>query len=296
MARSCFSRPCVSVHHQHHHLGKADGAQRVGDGELLELALDLGPPPQPGGVDELHRAAAIVPERGDGVAGGAGLRAGEHAILAEQSVDQGRLADIGPADDRQLQRPLALALAFRRGHRRRRACCLLVGERRKHGKKIGHAVAMLGRDRHGLAEPQREGLEDAAGAGTPLGLVRHQHHRRLAAAQPIGEMAVDRRDADARVDDKQSDVGLLQRARRLLLHARAEAAGLGLVEPGGIDDAEAQIAQRGLALAPVARHPRRVVDQRQAVAHQAIEQRRFAGVGPADDGDGQCHRASGAVT
>jgi hypothetical protein len=40
------------------------------------------------------------------------------------------------------------------------------------------------------------------------------------------------------------------------------------------------------ALAPVAGHAGPVIDQREALANQAIEQRRFADVRAADNGDG----------
>ena len=56
-------------------------------------------------------------------------------------------------------------------------------------------------------------------------------------------------------------------------------------EPGGVDDGEAQIGEFCVAFAPIARHARRVVDQRQLPTDQPIEQRRFADVRPADDRD-----------
>ena len=48
---------------------------------------------------------AIDPLAGDGVARQSGFGAGQHAFVAQQAVDDGRLADIGPADDGQVQRP-----------------------------------------------------------------------------------------------------------------------------------------------------------------------------------------------
>ena len=43
------------------------------------------------------------------------------------------------------------------------------------------------------------------------------------------------------------------------------------------------------AEAPVARHARLVIHQRELLADQAVEQGRLADIGPADDGDGEGH-------
>src|SRR3546814_14635972 len=50
-------------------------------------------------------------------------------------------------------------------------------------------------------------------------------------------------------------------------------------------DQKFQPQQPGIALAPVARHPRLVVDEREALADKPVEQGRFADIGPADNGD-----------
>ena len=68
-------------------------------------------------------------------------------------------------------------------------------------------------------------------------------------------------------------------------------ASVDFLEPGGVDDGEAQRPQPPGALAQVAGHARLVVDQRQPPADQPVEQRRLADVGPADDGEREGHRA-----
>ena len=60
-----------------------------------------------------------------------------------------------------------------------------------------------------------------------------------------------------------------------------------VLEPGGVDHPEVEPEQVRLALAPVARHAGPVVDQREALADETVEQGRFADVGTADDGDGR---------
>ena len=63
----------------------------------------------------------------------------------------------------------------------------------------------------------------------------------------------------------------------------------GVFEAGGIDYFERQIAELSLAFAAVARHARFIVDQREAAADEPVEQRRFADIGPADNGDSEGH-------
>ena len=54
---------------------------------------------------------------------------------------------------------------------------------------------------------------------------------------------------------------------------------------GGIDDPEIEPEQVRVALSPVTGDAGQVIDQRQLLADQAVEQRRFADIGSADDRD-----------
>jgi hypothetical protein len=158
--------------------------------------------------------------------------------------------------------------------------------------QVREAEFVFGRERHRLAQAEREALHAAGLAVPALALVGDQHHRRGPAPQPVGEMAIERRQPGAGVDQQQRQIGGFDGALGLIAHARLEARRLGLLEPGGIDHREAQVEQPRLALAPVAGHARLLGDQRQALADQAIEQRRLADVGTADDGDGEAHAGS----
>ena len=64
---------------------------------------------------------------------------------------------------------------------------------------------------------------------------------------------------------------------------------LRILEAGGVDHGEGEIADLRFAPPAVAGDARRVVDDGQALADQAVEQGRFADIGPADDGDGEGH-------
>ena len=109
--------------------------------------------PHAGGVVEAEFAAVPVELDRDGVARDAGFRAGEQALLAEQAVDQRGLAGVGPADDRDADRPVGalfvglglVVLGRRRGVLGQRGADRVV--------EIGQALAVLGRDRR----PDRRG-------------------------------------------------------------------------------------------------------------------------------------------
>ena len=50
----------LGIHQQHHHLGEADGVDRVGDRELFELLLDPRRPPQARGVVQTEARAPSI--------------------------------------------------------------------------------------------------------------------------------------------------------------------------------------------------------------------------------------------
>ena len=81
-------------------------------------------------------------------------------------------------------------------------------------------------------------------------------------------------------------VGLAHRGLGLLPHPAGQRLRVLVLEARGVDHPELEPEQLRLAFAAVARDARPVVDQRQALADEPVEQGRFADVGPADDGDG----------
>src|SRR6185436_8827728 len=75
----------------------------------------------------------------------------------------------------------------------------------------------------------------------------------------------------------------------LLHHAADEAIGPAFVEAGGIDRRERKIAETTLTFAAVAGYARPVIDQREALADQPVEQRRLADIRPSNNGKGEGH-------
>ena len=210
-------------------------------------------------------------------------------------IDQRGLAGIGAADDRDADR------AF---------CNILVGfddvvvveffaviDRLRHQRaqrviEIAETLAMLGRNLDRLAEAQRVSFHRAGVALLALALVGDQHHRLVGAAGEIGKGAIVRRQTGAGIDHEHQRVGERDRGFGLLLHPRGQRALGALVEASGVDDGEFEIAQTRLAFAAVAGDAGFVIDQRQLLPDQAIEQRRFSDIGPADNGNRERHKRS----
>ncbi len=268
-----------------HDVGQPDGVERVGHGGSLELGLDAAAPAHAGGVDQAHRPALPFPFDADGVARDAGLGAGQHPLLADQPVEQGRLADIGPADDRQQQGPLGIdrfvflvALGFLvfLGHR-----LDVPGQRLV---QVAQALAVLGRHRDRIAQSQRVRLGQALLAGAALAFVGDHDHLVGALAQPAREALVERHDARPRIDQEQHGVGAVDRPLGEAAHARLQRLAARRLPARRIEQREGEVAELRRRLAHVTGHARRVVDDGAALADQAVEQRRLADIGPADDG------------
>ena len=144
---------------------------------------------------------------------------------------------------------------------------------------------MFGGNLHRIAQAQRIAFGDAELAGPALGLVGDQDQRRAAAAQPVGKMLVERRHPGAGIEDQQRDNGITHCGIGLLPHAPGERGGIGIFEAGGIDDGEFEIEEPCQPFAAITRDARRVVDQRQLAADEAVEERRFADIWATDDGN-----------
>ena len=162
-------------------------------------------------------------------------------------------------------------------------------ERHQRLEQIRQALAVLGRERDRIAEAQREGLVGACEAGAALGLVGDEDHGLAGAAHHFGERPVGGQDADARIDDEEDDVGIADGGLGLRAHAAEERFLGGFFEAGRVDDAEFEVAETRLALAPVAGDAGLVVDERELLADQPVEQGRLADIRPPDDGDERRH-------
>ena len=168
-------------------------------------------------------------------------------------------------------------------HRSRPDLSGLRADDRPEVEQIGDAFAVFGADRSGFAETQRKALEYARIALAAFGLVGHQYDRNRLFAQPARDFLVERGEPDPRIEHEHGRIGTFEADLGLLAHATRQAFRILVFPPGGIDDLEFEPRNDGIAEAPVARDAGLVIDQREALADQTIEQRRLADVRPADD-------------
>ena len=208
-------------------------------------------------------------------------------------IDQRGFAGIGAADDGDADRTLRELLVGFDDVVVVELFTLLDRLRHQHAQRvveIAQALAMLGGNLDGIAEAQRVGFHRADFAVPALALVGDQHHRLVGAAREIGKGAIVRRQPGARVDHEHQRVGKADRGFGLLLHPRGERALGALVEAGGVDHGEFEIAEARIALAAVAGDAGLVIDQRELLPDQPVEQRRLSDIGPADDGNRKGHK------
>ena len=148
------------------------------------------------------------------------------------------------------------------------------------------------RDRPRLAEPEPHELMRVDLALLAVDLVDDDHHRHVAALQDARDARVFFGDAGRDVDDEQDEIGGADRGFRLRGDLRRERGGLG-GEPGfartqptaGVDEHERAPVPLGDELAAVAGDARAFLDDRGALADDAIDERRLADVRAADDRD-----------
>jgi hypothetical protein len=202
--------------------------------------------------------------------------ADDRPLEADQAIEQRRLADVGPADDRHRDRRLAVV-----GRRLGR-----LAQVRQHVLQQGvDADPVLGRDRVERLDAERIEFADQVVLLRGVDLVHRQQHRLLELAQPLDQLLVQRIEAGAAVDHRDHDVGLLGGDQRLDAHRPPQLLVLLGLEAAGVDDQEAAVAPAADGDVAVARHARRRRHQRPPRVGEAIEQRRLAGVRPPDEGD-----------
>ena len=248
------------VGHHDDDVGLFDCLQGFDDGELLDHFADAIAAADTGGVDQLVFAAVALNAHADGVARGASHFAGEQACIAQQAVDQRGLARVGAADDGDADDAVEV---FKLGGRR-------VGE--NAALQVAEAIAVLGRDRNGLAQAKLVKVGTDGGFGAALGLVHQQRDRLVELAQALGDGEIVRHAAIMRIDQKQDVRGLQQRDLRLLFGQHGEGIVLVRREAAGIDHHEALALELALTVLAVAGQARQIHHQRVAAVGEGIEQ------------------------
>ena len=249
-----------------------------------------------GRVDGHERQAVALEAHVHAVARGARHFADDHPFALGQAVDERALAGVAAADDRQFQGRVLRRLLQR------------FGRRQPLGDEVEQLVAaavLQGADADQLAAAELVELGRLRFEGRRVALVGDANDRFCHITQTAGHFLVQRRRAGAGVHDEQEDVGLVDGGLDLAFDVLGEVVHVGVAHAAGVhqfDEAVADLQQRGHA---VARHAGGRLDDGDAPAGQPVEQRRFADVGPSDDGHDRyshvpilrnpCSRRRGAI-
>ena len=268
-------------------MGVIDGLEGFNDRKLFHGFAHVLALAHAGGVDQgVFLAVALVVDVNT-VAGGARLIEHHHPLLAQQAIDEGGFAHIGPAhhghaDTVRVFQPLRLGL--------------LVGKRGQHAlDHCAHTAAMAGR--HAVQGLNTQGVEIAGGylLIQSINLVDHQVKGLVALAQVTGQCLVAGIEALAGVDDHQHRIRFLDGGEGLARHLRIDAV-LVAADTTGVDHHEAPAAHARLTVLAVAGQPGKIGDQRIPAAGKLVEQGGFADIGAPDQGDNGNHQSFGLIS
>ena len=228
-----------------------------------------------GGVDEHERAVVRLEHGVDRVAGRSRNVRDDQPLLPQQRVEQARLADVRPAEDRDADRLV--------GHRLTPS----AGQPLEHGvEQVSSAMPVERGDFYRLTEAERRELVRELGPRRIVELVRDEQHGLARPAQDVRQLGVARRQAGAGVHEEEHEVRLLDRRPRLGDRPARDRRVVRDVDAARVHEQEALARPLAEELLAVARHTRRLVDDGGAGRGQPVDERRLADVRIADDRDG----------
>ena len=153
----------------------------------------------------------------------------DHALAAEEGVDERGLADVRAPDDREPDEVL-LVLA--------RASSSGGSSSTSRSSRSPVPRPWRGRHGHRLAEPEAVEVVRERQVARRVDLVRGHHDRHVAAAQDVGDLLVAGPQPGAGVDDEQRDLGVGQRGARLVADRDRQRVLVVEVHAAGVDQRE----------------------------------------------------------
>ena len=148
---------------------------------------------------------------------------------------------------------------------------------------------MCGRHREYLSKPEFEKLGKLDSLQHALGFVGNQHTRLTQTAQVIGDIVVLGVQARARIHQQQHYIGFGHRLTRLFGHFTNNAGLCRRLKTTGIDNDIGMLALLAIAIVAVSGQTGKVRNDGVAAFCQAIEQGRFAHIGPTHQSNNRFH-------
>ena len=278
--RILLGHAVVGVEQNQAHVRALDGGNGAHIAVLFHRVVYLGFAAHSGGVDEQVLAGFVFKIAVDGVARRAGNIGDDHAFLAEDTVEQARLADIRLSDDGDLDDVLVILV-------------LVIFRERVHARieQVARAVSVHRRDLDRVTETERVKLirvrVHAAGLVT---FVDRQYHRLFRLFEHRGDLRVRRGQPDRYVHDHDDDVRRFDGDLRLTAHETQHIVVRARLDAAGIHEQEIASVPLAVAVNAVARHTGGILHNRHAASCELIKEHRLADVRSADDGNnGLCH-------
>ena len=206
-----------------------------------------------------------------------GISLDDHALLAEQPIDQRRLAGVRPADDRDRELD-----GFRRsaGRRARGSRSTIASSRSPTPSPCSAAISNTG------SNPSSIELERTGARASIVGLVDGEQRGFAGVADHLGDFLVARHQAFAAIRHEHKEIGVGDRAAAAFEHERMQRILAGAEHAAGIDQLEMGALPLDRLGNDVARRARDRRDDGAPRACEAVEQRRFPDIGAADEDDG----------
>ena len=151
-----------------------------------------------------------------------------------------------------------------------------------------------------VAEPELVKLGRLRFQVGKIALVGQEYHRLVDAPQTLGDFLIERHRTRANVNDEKHDLSAIDAGLNLVFDFLGKVLRIFDADAAGIDDLEIAFAltpipspsgrgvgvRAGLGerIEPITRDAGRGIDDGDAPARQPVEERRFADIGPADDG------------
>ena len=231
------------------------------------------------GVHDTEPLPVPVHHLVDGVAGRARGRADQHAVHAQQPVDQRRLPDVGAADhhDAGFRAGTGLGGVGRRRRRRRQPGGDLV-------QKLPNPLSVLGRNLDHRLETEPMELRHARARPPVVDLVDGQHHRNPARPKLAGELVVGRHRSLAAVHHEDHHVRFARGAPSAIRHRRLHRIGARAGHAAGVDEGECPPLPLDRPREDVAGGAGHLGDDGAPRPRQTVEECRLAHVRPAHQG------------
>ena len=205
------------------------GLQRAHEAVVLGRLVDPALAAHAGGVDEAQRPVVGLDDRVDRVAGRAGQVVHDRAVVADEPVEQRRLADVGAADDRDREDAVAVVAVAAGSRPRLRPRGGSAATSASSRSPLSPAVER--RDVYGSPRPSRANSQRVDLAPLVVDLVDDDDHRLPRPLQDSRDAGVLVGDAGVDVDDEHDQTSASRIARSACSLTFAASAGSSAVSP-----------------------------------------------------------------